>query len=249
MTTPQRRERESPLLPQRRIRHAVVVVSGGLDSTTMAYWLSTHADRLTALAVDYGQRHRKELQFARATARALGAPIHVVDLTSVGRLLGGSALTDDSVDVPEGHYTDLSMAITVVPNRNALLLDVAVALATALGADAVAFGAHAGDHTVYPDCRPEFLAAYQTMVTVAGQGFLHEDFQVIAPFMAMTKTDIVTLADDLGVPMAATWSCYRGEQAHCGACGTCVERREAFALAGVPDPTRYHSVHRPKEAE
>ncbi|MFY1633627.1 7-cyano-7-deazaguanine synthase QueC [Solwaraspora sp. WMMB335] len=227
------------LPPARPIGHAVAIVSGGLDSTTLAYWLRRHANGLTILSVDYGQRHRKELQFARATARVLDAAHHTADLASLGALLGGSALTDTAVAVPNGHYTDASMAITVVPNRNALLLDVAVGLATVLGADTVAFGAHGGDHAVYPDCRPEFLAAYQQMATVAGAGFLPDGFQVIAPFMAMTKTDIVALADRLAVPADSTWSCYRGGDLHCGTCGTCVERREAFALAGVADPTRY----------
>jgi 7-cyano-7-deazaguanine synthase len=154
--------REAPL--GRRIEHAVVVVSGGMDSVTLAYWLHAYAGRLTMLSVDYGQRHYKELEFARAAARDLQVDHYEVDLTSVGTLLQGSALTDSAVGVPEGHYTDVSMRATVVPNRNALLLDGAVAAAVALGADVVAYGAHAGDHTIYPDCRPESLAAYQRPV-------------------------------------------------------------------------------------
>ena len=225
--------------PGRPIGHAIAIVSGGLDSTTLAYWLRLHGTGLTIVSADYGQRHRKELEFASATAKALGVPLRTVDLTSVGRLVGGSALTDPAIDVPDGHYTDASMAITVVPNRNALLLDVAVGMAMAIGADTVAFGAHGGDHAIYPDCRPEFVTAYQAMVTVAGDGFLRDGFEVIAPFMTVTKADIVLLADRLGVPFTQTWSCYRGEQSHCGTCGTCVERREAFALAGVDDPTDY----------
>lgn len=235
----------SPVSPARWIRHVVAVVSGGLDSTTLAYWLHQHADRLTLLSADYGQRHRKELQYAERTATALGVPHRIVDLTSVGALLGGSALTDAAVDVPDGHYTDASMASTVVPNRNALLLDVAVGLATTLGADAVAFGAHGGDHTIYPDCRPEFLAAYQATAQLAGAGFLADGFEVLAPFMTISKTEIVALAAQLQVPLANTWSCYRGGDLHCGTCGTCVERREAFTDAGVEDPTTYLSTPPP----
>ena len=228
--------------PVQPIGHAVAIVSGGLDSTTLAYWLRRHAGALTILSADYGQRHRKELHFAQATARDLNAPYHAVDLTSVGALLGGSALTDTTVAVPDGHYTDASMAITVVPNRNALLLDIAVGLATAVGADTVAFGAHGGDHAIYPDCRPEFLTAYQQMARLAGTGFLRDGFQVIAPFMTLTKADIVALADRLAVPLDRTWSCYRGGERHCGTCGTCVERREAFTLADVADSTQYEAT-------
>ncbi|MEV6849241.1 7-cyano-7-deazaguanine synthase QueC [Actinoplanes sp. NPDC051411] len=228
--------------PTAPIRHAVAVVSGGLDSTTLAYWLRQHTDELTLLSVDYGQRHARELQFAQATAAALGVAHHVVDMTSAGALLGGSALTDAAVDVPDGHYTDASMAATVVPNRNALLLDLAVGLATTIRADAVAFGAHSGDHAIYPDCRPEFLDAYRTMALIAGAGFLVDDFQVLAPFLTVTKTDIVALAARLHVPMENTWSCYRGGDVHCGTCGTCTERREAFTDARVPDPTTYAST-------
>jgi 7-cyano-7-deazaguanine synthase len=231
-----------PLSLDRPIRHAMAVCSGGIDSTTLAYWLSSAGARLTMVSADYGQRHRKELRYARGAAAALGAEHRVVDLRPVGRLLGSSsALTDPGLPVPDGHYTDVSMAATVVPNRNALLLDVAVGMAAAAGADVVAFGAHSGDHAIYPDCRPAFLTAYQAMVHAGCAGVVLADFAVIAPFLHLTKTDIVRLAIGLGVPLAATWSCYRGRVAHCGTCGTCVERREAFAGAGVDDPTIYES--------
>jgi 7-cyano-7-deazaguanine synthase len=219
--------------------HAVAVVSGGLDSTTLAYWLRERAVSLTLLSFDYGQRHRKELLFVRATAEVLGVRHHVADLGGVGRLLAGSALTDSVVEVPDGHYNDASMRATVVPNRNAIMLDVAVALAISIGADAVAYGTHAGDHMIYPDCRPEFLDAFRRVTAVANAGFLPPRFQVMAPFIDLTKAAIVRLAADLGVPTEGTWSCYRGGDQHCGTCGTCTERREAFVLAGVPDPTCY----------
>jgi 7-cyano-7-deazaguanine synthase len=219
--------------------HAVAVVSGGLDSTTLAYWLHERSVRLTLLSFDYGQRHRKELVFARATADRLGVRHQLADLGTLGPLLAGSALTDNAVEVPDGHYTDHTMRATVVPNRNAIMLDVAVAIAVSLGADAVAYGAHAGDHAVYPDCRPEFLAAFRRLAAVANAGCLPAGFQVLAPFLGATKAAVVRLAADIGVPFAHTWSCYRGGEQHCGTCGACTERREAFTLAKVDDPTCY----------
>jgi 7-cyano-7-deazaguanine synthase len=219
--------------------HVVVVASGGLDSTTLAYWLASQGTRLTLLAVDYGQRHARELQAAAQTAAALRADWHVADLRPVGHLLGGSAPTSDAVDVPDGHYADETMKATVVPNRNALLLDLGVALAITAGAQAVAYGVHAGDRFIYPDCRPGFVTAYQQMALAANDGFLPDRFTVAAPFITMTKADIAALAGRLDVPIGQTWSCYRGGDLHCGTCGTCTERREALELAGVPDPTEY----------
>lgn len=220
-------------------RRAVVVFSGGLDSTTLVYDLYSADTEVSLITVDYGQRHRKEADFAQKTADRLGVPLHLVDLRSVTALLAGSALTDGSVDVPDGHYTDDSMRATVVPNRNALMLDVAVAAAVAGGCDAVAFGAHSGDHAIYPDCRPQFVQAFTAAVRIANEGFVSEGFTVLAPFLDWTKADIVRRGVELGVPYADTWSCYRGGELHCGRCGTCVERREAFELAGALDPTAY----------
>ncbi|WP_198152780.1 7-cyano-7-deazaguanine synthase QueC [Pseudofrankia sp. DC12] len=216
-----------------------MVASGGLDSTTLAYHLADGGYGLRLVSVDYGQRHRRELDFAVALAGRLDVPHDVIDLRAVGRLLAGSALTDAAVSVPDGHYTDATMRITVVPNRNALLLDIAVALAVAHGAGAVAFGAHSGDHAIYPDCREEFVQAFEYSARVANEGFVADGFQVLAPFLTWTKAEIVRRGAQLGVPFGDTWSCYRGEVAHCGTCGTCTERREAFVLAGVTDPTDY----------
>lgn len=221
---------------------AVVTVSGGLDSTVLAHWLAGHGVRLDLLSFDYGQRHRVELQYARHTAERLGSAHRVIDVSGLTAALAGSALTDRSVEVPDGHYTDASMRATVVPNRNAIMLDVAVAAAIACDADAVAYGAHAGDHPIYPDCRPAFFDAYRRMAAVANEGFLPSGFEVIAPFLHLSKAEVVSLGAHLGVPFAATWSCYRGAEEHCGTCGTCVERREAFAIAGVADPTAYTSI-------
>jgi 7-cyano-7-deazaguanine synthase len=226
------------------IGHAVAIVSGGLDSTVLTYLLRRGGVRLTLLSFDYGQRHRGELDYARRTAAALSVEHHVVDLTALGALLSGSALTDTRVAVPDGHYTDALMRTTVVPNRNAIMLDVAVAKAVSDGADAVAFGAHAGDHPIYPDCRPEFLRAFQDMAVLATEGFARPGLRIAAPFIAMSKAEIVELGAQLGTRFADTWSCYKGGEAHCGTCGTCVERREAFAVAGVADPTNYANTDR-----
>jgi 7-cyano-7-deazaguanine synthase len=220
----------------------VATVSGGLDSVTLAHALAAEGRSLVCLSFDYGQRHAKETGFARACARRLGADHHVVDLRSVGRLLTGSSLTDAAVDVPEGHYTDASMAATVVPNRNAIMLSVAVGVAVARGASAVATAVHAGDHPVYPDCRPAFVAAVEHEARVGNEGFAVEGFRVLAPFLDVAKDEIVRRGAALGVPFAETWSCYVGGARHCGRCGTCVERREAFQLAGVDDPTVYEAV-------
>jgi 7-cyano-7-deazaguanine synthase len=221
---------------------AVVAVSGGLDSVTLAHDLAAQGHDLTVVSFDYGQRHVRELACAEACAARLGASYHPVDLRSVGRLLSGSALTDATVAVPDGHYTDASMKATVVPNRNAILLSVATGLAVAVGADVVATGVHAGDHPIYPDCRPAFIAAFEDMARVANEGFAADGFRVVAPYLTRSKVDIVARGAELGVPFAETWSCYRGGDVHCGRCGTCVERIEAFALAGVADPTPYAAV-------
>ena len=226
-------------------RRAVAVVSGGLDSTTMAYWLRAQGYAVTAISFDYGQRHRKELAFAEQMAADLDAPWTLIDLHAAGltSFLTGSALTDESVTVPDGHYADQSMRITVVPNRNAIMLSIACALAVTREAGAVAFGAHTGDHFIYPDCRPEFVRAFAAMINLAVEGLA--SIEIITPFLSMNKTDIVRLGDELQVPFERTWSCYKGGAVHCGTCGTCVERREAFAQAQVADPTAYESEPAP----
>ena len=220
---------------------AVVTVSGGLDSVTLAHVLHAEGWDLVCLSFDYGQRHVKEVSYAAACAERLGADHHVVDLRSVGALLTGSALTDATVAVPEGHYTDVSMTATVVPNRNAVMLSVAVGVAVARGAPAVATAVHAGDHTIYHDCRPAFIDAVEHEARVGNEGFIADGFRVLAPFLAVGKDEIVRRGAAVAVPFAETWSCYVGGERHCGRCGTCVERREAFDLAGVPDPTAYEA--------
>lgn len=217
----------------------VAIVSGGLDSTVLAYMLNETHEALTLVSFDYGQRHAKELDYAMLTAQALDAEWVLVDLDGLGQLLAGSALTDPSVPVPEGHYAAASMAATVVPNRNAIMLSIATGIAVARGARYVATAVHAGDHAIYPDCRPEFIAAINRALRLGTEGFCADEFEVLAPLVHRSKADIVRMGADLEVPFENTWSCYQGLTVHCGACGTCVERREAFVLAGVDDPTEY----------
>ncbi len=217
----------------------VCLVSGGLDSVVLAHLLVAEGHEIVMLSVDYGQRHRRELDHAASAAARLGVRHHVADLSGVAALLHGSALTDPEVDVPDGHYAEASMISTVVPNRNAIILSLAVGLAVAEEAAGVAYAAHGGDHFIYPDCRPEFVESFARTARIANDGLVVDGFDVRAPFLEMTKADLVRIGDDLGVPFGDTWSCYRGGPRHCGRCGTCVERKEAFELAGVDDPTAY----------
>ena len=215
----------------------VVLLSGGMDSTALLAHAVASGTVAGALSVNYGQRHAVELEAAKAVAEHYGVPHFVLDLTSWGSLLSGSALTDASVDVPEGHYAAPNMAVTVVPNRNATMLMAAAGVAESLGADVVLTAVHAGDHAVYPDCRPEFIAAASLAANLGTGGKVHID----APFVHITKTDIAQTGHLLGAPFALTWSCYKGGAKHCGKCGTCVERKEAFRDAFVDDPTEYET--------
>lgn len=223
------------------MKKAVAIVSGGMDSVTLAYYLKKQGYELSLLSFNYGQRHNKELVFAKQIAQELGAEHHYVELSQLRELLPGSALTDDNVAVPDGHYAEDSMKATVVPNRNAIMLSIAFGHAIAIGADAVAIGNHGGDHFIYPDCRPEFINTFAAMQKVGMEGFGADDLELISPFVDSTKADIAKLGQELGVPYESTWSCYKGGEIHCGTCGTCVERKEAFELAGVSDPTEYEA--------
>jgi 7-cyano-7-deazaguanine synthase len=216
---------------------AIVVLSGGMDSTTLMAHYASLRFTLVAVTIDYGQRHRREIESARAVAAHYGAAHKVIDISGFGSLLTGSALTDDGVAVPDGHYAEESMRATVVPNRNAVLANVAVSVGVAQRADVVALGMHAGDHFVYPDCRPAFIGALRELVAVANDGFPTPRVEV--PFMTWSKADIAAHGTRLGAPLALSWSCYKGGASHCGVCGTCYERREAFRDAGIPDPTGY----------
>lgn len=217
---------------------AVVVLSGGMDSTTLLYKLRDDGHPVEGIGFYYGQRHMKEIGMAAALCERLGVEYIPVDLEDAfADLTAGSkcALLNTGVPVPEGHYADESMKATVVPNRNMVLLSLAIARAVSIGASAVAYGAHAGDHTIYPDCRPAFADA----MDAAARACDWSPVFIVRPFVNLTKADIVAIGESLGVPWADTWSCYNGGEVHCGKCGTCVERREAFRLAGVDDPTEY----------
>lgn len=213
---------------------AVVLLSGGLDSTTLAYKLYSDGFDLQALFVDYGQRHVKEEEYSRRTARALQIPWSKVDMTSITKLLAtsGSSLVAPTTSVPHGHYAADNMASTVVPNRNMMMLSIAAAVAIANRAQFVATAVHAGDHAIYPDCRPEFIQSLQQTVRIGMAGYGGENLEVIAPFVHISKDDIAGLAYRLGINPAWTWSCYEGKDKQCGRCGTCVERIEALTAAG-----------------
>ncbi|MGB0355266.1 MAG: 7-cyano-7-deazaguanine synthase QueC [Opitutales bacterium] len=214
---------------------ALVLFSGGLDSTVLATQMKKDAEETRLLSIDYGQRHAKELNHSQQVAKHLELPHEILKLPQLGTILGGSSLTDKSLILPEGHYAEESMKSTVVPNRNMILLALAGGHALSLGFDTIAYAAHAGDHTIYPDCRPEFADAMDTALSLADWNTL----SLHRPFVDMTKSDLVSLGAELDAPLHLTWSCYAGNEIHCGKCGTCVERKEAFALAKIPDPTKY----------
>lgn len=213
-----------------------VICSGGLDSVTLAYKIAREQELAGLISFDYGQRHKKELEYAKRCAQTLNVPHDIIDIAHIGALLSGSALTDN-LDVPDGHYAEATMKITVVPNRNPIMLTIAYGIAASRGAGAVAAAVHGGDHFIYPDCRPGFVNAFETMQNHALEGVAAIKF--LTPFVNISKADIVTEGAKLGVPFQDTWSCYKGGDIHCGRCGTCVERAEAFALAGEKDPTPY----------
>ena len=214
---------------------ALVLFSGGLDSTVLAAQLQADGIETLLLSIDYGQRHAKELDRAEKIALALGLPHRILRLPDLGPLLGGSSLTDDQVELPEGHYAEESMKATVVPNRNMILLALAGGHALSIGFDTIAYAAHAGDHTIYPDCRPEFADAMEKALGLADW----QKLNLHRPFVNFSKGELVRKGNELGAPLELTWSCYAGREKHCGKCGTCVERKEAFALAKVEDPTEY----------
>lgn len=212
----------------------VLVFSGGLDSTTLLYQLLSQGDEVRCISFDYAQRHAKELAGAFEVCQNLRVTHRIVGMRDLGELLG-SALGDPKVEVPDGHYTEEAMKLTVVPNRNMIMLSVAIGWAVASKFDQVAYAAHGGDHAIYPDCRPEFVAQIDAAATICDW----HSVRVVAPFIALSKGDIVKAGLKLGVPYEKTWTCYKGRYKACGLCGSCVERLEAFALAGAADPLEY----------
>lgn len=213
----------------------VVLLSGGMDSTTLLYHNIKQGNEVFPISFDYGQRHNKELIAARNICEGLGIVTRwkLVNLSNIGYLLP-SALTGVG-SIPNGHYEDETMKLTVVPNRNMILLSIATGYAQGIGAKFVSYAAHSGDHAIYPDCRPEFFYKCGETIGLATGG----EVALEAPYIKLSKADIVRIGSGIGVPYKKTWSCYKGGDKHCGSCGTCVERKEAFLLAGVEDPTEY----------
>jgi 7-cyano-7-deazaguanine synthase len=213
----------------------VVVLSGGMDSATLLYHLAEAGHPLKSISFDYGQRHVRELDAAARLSEIKGVEHVVADLKTIRPLLGDNSLSGRTIEVPEGHYEQESMKLTVVPNRNMIMLSVAIGWAISLNFDAVAYGAHSGDHAIYPDCRPEFADAMQRAAELCDW----RRIRLLRPFVHLDKGDIARRGHELGVPFHLTWTCYKGGTLHCGKCGACCERKEAFAKHGLSDPTEY----------
>jgi 7-cyano-7-deazaguanine synthase len=219
-----------------KMKKAVIIASGGMDSTTLLYDILSQGYEVYALSINYNQRHSKELDFIRKTCQKLKIEHKILDLSDMGReLLGGSALTSRDIEVPEGNYQEENMKLTVVPNRNMSFLSLAVGYAISIGVKKVFYGAHAGDHTIYPDCRKEFIQAMRQAVKLADW----DPVELEAPYLDMDKGDIAIRGKELGVDYSLTWTCYKGKEKACGKCGACRERLEAFQKAGMPDPVEY----------
>ncbi|QTL34434.1 7-cyano-7-deazaguanine synthase QueC [Pseudoalteromonas viridis] len=212
----------------------VVIYSGGMDSYTVLNKALKSGYEVYALSFNYGQRHVKELEVARRACDELGVAHKIVDISAINQLIGGSSLTDD-IDVPEGHYEEESMKSTVVPNRNMILLSLAVGYAVSLKASKVFYGAHSGDHAIYPDCRPEFVKKMDDVCRIAN----YEEIEIVCPYLNNTKIEILTDGLKMGLDYSKTWTCYNGREKACGKCGACQERLEAFSLNQASDPLPY----------
>jgi 7-cyano-7-deazaguanine synthase len=225
----------------------VVLCSGGMDSVTALYWARQEHDVAASVSFDYGSKHNpRELPFAAEHAASFGLRHEVVPLRFMDRLFASDLLASGG-DIPDGHYEAENMQQTVVPFRNAIMLSIAAGFAESIGAQGLVIAAHGGDHAIYPDCREDFMRAMGDAMRLG----TYANVQLLRPFIAMDKGEIAALGGKLGVDFARTWSCYKGGAIHCGKCGTCVERREAFAEAGLPDPTEYasHDPLPPKPAK
>lgn len=212
----------------------VVIYSGGMDSFTVLHKAVRAGHDVYALSFNYGQRHVKELQCAATVCQQLGIKHKIVDISAINQLLAGSSLTDD-IDIPEGHYAADNMKSTVVPNRNMILLSLAVGYAVSIGANQVYYGAHSGDHFIYPDCRPEFVQKMHDVCQIAN----YEPVDIVSPYLQQTKIEILADGLSMGLDYSQTWTCYNGREKACGKCGSCQERLEAFALNHTTDPLVY----------
>ena len=213
-------------------KKTVLVMSGGLDSTTLLYKLLQEGKQVQAISFNYGQRHSKELDMAKKTCDKLNVPHKVIDISFIKELISKSSLTSDDIAVPDGHYSHETMKITVVPNRNMIMASIAIGYAVNLDYDEVALGVHAGDHTIYPDCRPEFIEALRKIAAISN----FKPIEIYTPFLNISKTDVVTLGNMLGVDYSLSWTCYKGLEKPCGKCGSCTERAESFDLNKLIDP-------------
>lgn len=214
---------------------AIVLLSGGMDSVSLLYHIIETHDVVGSLSFDYGSKHNhKELPFARHHSELLNIRNFAVSLNFMGELFASDLLKSGGA-IPDGHYEEVSMKKTVVPFRNGIMLSIAGGLAESLNAQCVAIAAHAGDHAIYPDCREDFMRAMGDAI----QAGTYAGVRILRPFIGMSKAEIASRGYALGVDLGQTWSCYKGGDVQCGTCGTCVERREAFLLAGLVDPTEY----------
>jgi 7-cyano-7-deazaguanine synthase len=215
----------------------VVLLSGGVDSVTALYWAAREHEAVAALSFDYGSKHNDcELPFAREHAEALGVGHHVISLKFIDEMFASDLLRSGG-EIPDGHYEEPTMKSTVVPFRNGIMLSAGCGFAESIGAGGLAIAAHSGDHAIYPDCREAFMEAMGRAMEEGTYAKIH----LLRPFIGIDKAEIVRRGAAMGVDFSRTWSCYKGGEVHCGTCGTCVERREAFARAGVADPTVYAS--------
>lgn len=214
-------------------KDSVIIVSGGMDSITLLY---DQKDRIAlAVSFDYGSNHNaKEIPFAKLHCERLGIKHITIKLDFMTKYFA-SSLLEGADAIPEGHYADENMKSTVVPFRNGIMLSIAVGIAESNGLRHVMMANHGGDHAIYPDCRPEFVNSFSD----AARAGTYNNVTLLAPYTDITKADIARRGKALGIDYAETWSCYKGEQVHCGKCGTCVERKEALALAGIDDHTVY----------
>ena len=212
----------------------IVVYSGGLDSFTLLNEAIRSGKDISALSFDYGQKHSKELHFVEKFCTQESIDSKIVDISSIKELFQGSSLTDD-IDIPKGHYEDDSMKSTVVPNRNMILISLALGYAVTKEAEEVWFGAHAGDHAIYPDCRPEFVEKMDSVARIAN----YSPIAIKAPYITMSKTEILAIGLNMQLDYGLTWTCYEGKDLACGSCGACHERLESFAANNVIDPIKY----------
>jgi 7-cyano-7-deazaguanine synthase len=213
----------------------LVLLSGGMDSVTALHWACNKHEVVGSLSFDYGSKHNhKELPFAKWHCEQLRIQHDVISLDFINGLFT-SDLLQSGGEVPDGHYTDENMKRTVVPFRNGIMLAIACGIAESRGAEGLVIAAHAGDHTIYPDCRESFMRG---MASAMLEG-TYARVELLRPFAHLDKAGIAKLGNSLRVDYEKTWSCYKGHEMHCGKCGTCVERIEAFNLAGMKDPTTY----------